>query len=265
MSFAALQILNEPNVYKKLDLIKHLESSLLSGGADFNVYTHLIPARDIQILPPLQHPAKKGMSFPEGRARLMHDLASIELQAMELGLRTLIDFPDAPVNFREELLKIVINEAEHLELCLQEIDDQGFKWGDWPVHLGLWNATAQSDSLLDRILIVHRYLEGSGLDAGDTFMRRMHLIDSPMMKKALHQIADEEIGHVQFGSYWYRQMCMNDQIDPAEDFPQRMEKLSYILPRRREPISVERRLKAGFTLDEIKYLQNLRESVLYRG
>ena len=120
-----------------------------------------------------QLPAKKGLSFKEGQARLLHDLASIELQAMELCLRSLYEYPDAPVAFREQLATIALGEGNHLQLCLNGIETLGFAWGDWPVHVALWHSTANSDSLLDRILIVHRYLEGSGLDAGDTLLRRL--------------------------------------------------------------------------------------------
>ena len=68
-------------------------------------------ARDAQVLPSDQHPDKKGLSFREGQARLLHDLASIELQAMELGLRTLREYQEAPVGFREELALITLSSG----------------------------------------------------------------------------------------------------------------------------------------------------------
>lgn len=257
-----LQILNEPSVFKKIELIQKRDGELFK--TDDHPEKLTLPARDIEILPPLHHPAKKGLSTKEGQARLLHDLASIELQAMELGVRTLHEFPEAPVGFREELIAITVSESEHLRLCLQEIESLGHKWGEWPIHLNLWKATNTEDSLLDRILIVHRYLEGAGLDAGDTFSRRMHLLDSPMMKKVLSQIAFEEIGHVEFGSRWYRQICKNEKIDSVKDFPERMTKLASVLPSRMEPLAVEKRKLAGFTDEEIEYLQKLRQEQIDR-
>ena len=221
-----------------------------------------IPARDISLLLPKELPPKKGLSYKEGQARLLHDLASIELQAMELGLRTLVEFPEAPHEFREELLQVTLSESVHLEMCLTEIDGLGFKWGDWPVHCALWSATSSKDSLLDRILIVHRFLEGSGLDAGETILNRLRTIDAPGVKRAAERIFNDEIGHVEFGSRWYREICAREGIDPNNDFSVRMTKLRWVLPKRVENISVPLRKKAGFTDSEIEYLQTLRLSFL---
>lgn len=219
----------------------------------------LTPARDILVLPRRQHPPKVGLSKAEGKARLIHDLASIELQAMELGLRTLFEFPDATPEFREQLAAITINEAEHLQLCLVQLEELGFKWGHWPVHLSLWEATSREDTLLDRILIVHRYLEGSGLDACDTLLRRLRGLPPEMAHKGIENavkiISDEEIGHVDFGSKYYRFFCELEKIDPAVDFPQRMERIEKVLPRRLEPIVRPLRQKAGFTDLEIDFLE----------
>lgn len=181
------------------------------------------PARDVPLLVPGLLPPKKGLSYREGQARLLHDLASIELQAMELGLRSLHEFPQAPVGFREELVQVVRSEARHLTLCLDGLEALGFRWGDWPVHNMLWASVAAEDSLLDRILIVHRYLEGSGLDAGDTLLRRLDSVLECPLHKIVQIIVDEEIGHVEFGSRWYREICRVEKIDASEDFPRRLE------------------------------------------
>ncbi|MGZ3768235.1 MAG: DUF455 family protein [Bdellovibrio sp.] len=217
------------------------------------------PARDVEIKHPKLHPPKKGFSTPEGQARMLHDLASIELQAMELGLRSLVEYPQAPQGFREELAALTISEAEHLSMCLEGIEALGFKWGDWPVHLSLWRAVSADNSILDRITIVHRYLEGSGLDAGDTLIRRLEgTAGKATIQKIVKQINYEEIGHVEFGSRWYREICRQENLDPAEDFAKRMSSLRSILPKRVEPVNRDLRLKAGFSENEIQYFENLR-------
>lgn len=221
----------------------------------------LVPGRDVIVRPPDQHPNKKGLSFKEGQARLLHDLANIELQAMELGFRTLCEFPDAPEGFKEELIGVVRSEAEHLTLCLDGIESLGFRWGDWPVHTVLWQAVAEEDSLLDRILIVHRYLEGSGLDAGDTLLRRLDGVAEGAIHHVVKTIVTEEVGHVEFGSRWYRNLCEKEKIDPQNDFPNRLQSLRLRLPRRIEKVSRPLRQKAGFTDFEISYLEELRNKV----
>lgn len=249
---------NEPEIYQKITLLRKSESQIFNLSA--REFAPQRPARDITLLLPRDLPPKKGLSFKEGQARLLHDLASIELQAMELGLRTLVEFPEAPEEFKVKLWEITLEESEHLEMCLTEIESLGFKWGSWPAHCGLWEATGTTDSLLDRILIVHRYLEGSGLDAGDTLLKRLVAVDAPGTRFAAEKIFNDEIGHVLFGSEWYRKICQQEAIDPEKDFPQRMDKLRAILPKRINPVAVELRKKAGYTNGEISYLLKLRES-----
>jgi uncharacterized ferritin-like protein (DUF455 family) len=177
---------------------------------------------------------------------------------MELGLRTLHEFPEAPVGFREELVEVTRSEARHLTLCLDGIEKLGFRWGDWPVHNMLWASVSAQDSLLDRILIVHRYLEGSGLDAGDTLLKRLDAVLESPLHSISKVIVNEEIGHVEFGSRWYRDICFREKIDAAHDFPVRLESFRFRIPKRIEKISHELRRKAGFTEAEIGYLEDLR-------
>lgn len=251
---------NVKNIFEKIEVLRQNAELVLSQKS--RVVAPLIPARDATILEFKAHPLKKGLSTKEGQARMLHDLTSIELQAMELGLRTLAEFPHAPEQFRSDLWKVTLSESEHLEMCLTEIESLGFKWGDWPVNCGLWATVSPEDSLLDRVLIVHRYLEGSGLDAGDTLLKRLGGVEATGVKNAVKIINKEEIGHVLFGTDWYLRLCKAENLDPASDFITRMNKLRGILPKRINPINTELRLQAGFSASEIGYLNELRESFL---
>jgi len=251
---------SEKNIFEKIKILRQSEIEV------FNLKTKVcvpqLPARDVEVLEFKLHPPKKGFSTKEGQARMLHDLASIELQAMELGLRTLVEFPHENQQFRDELWKLTLSESEHLEMCLTEIEALGFKWGDWPINCGLWQSVSAHDSLLDRLLIVHRYLEGSGLDAGDTLLKRLGGVDAVGVKNAVKIINTEEIGHVLFGSNWYNYYCLQAGLDPVDDFICRMNRLRPLLPKRVNPINHDLRCLAGFTESEILYLEKLRESVL---
>ncbi len=250
----------EPNIFKKIQILRSSESNVFN--LKNKVSAPVLPARDIKALDFKLHPPKKGFSTKEGQARMLHDLASIELQAMELGLRTLVEFSDESQQFREELWALTLSESEHLEMCLTEIESLGFKWGDWPVNCGLWQAVSPEDSLLDRLLIVHRYLEGSGLDAGDTLLRRLAGVDAVPVQKAVQIINTEEVGHVLFGSRWYEAVCLRQNLDPVDDFVERMNRLRPVLPKRINPLNHDLRRRAGFSDSEISYLENLRNSFL---
>ncbi len=216
-----------------------------------------VPARDISVLPICELPDKKGISHIEGQARLLHDLANIELQAMELAFRSLAEYPELPQEFREQLRDLTLSESRHLKLCLNGIRELGFDWGSWPIHLSLWESVDSSDSILDRLLIVHRYLEGSGLDAGQTILRKLSGVSAPVVSEIVKVIFKEEVDHVFFGSHWYRKFCEEQMLDPDHDFKTRFAKLEYRLPRRLEKIQHDVRKQAGFTDSEINFLQNI--------
>lgn len=249
-----------PDIYQKLAQIEaDCDLAMKLGN---KASAPKIPARDAAFLDTKLHPMKKGLTSPEGQARMLHDLASIELQAMELGLRSLVEFPDAPLAFREELRAVTVSEGTHLRLCLEGIEELGFKWGDWPIHCALWAAVDAEDSLLDRILIVHRYLEGSGLDAGSMIIKRLESAAALKLQKIVRKINFDEIGHVNFGSRWYREICKNEKLNPGEDFFSRMASLRERLPKRVEKVNRDLRQQAGFTLQEIEYYEKLREEFL---
>lgn len=251
---AARCVFNEPDVYKKLENIATSVDHALEGHGEA---VPMDPARTISIIPIGQFPPRPGLQSPQGQIRLLHDLANIELQAMELGLRTLIEFPNSPIAFREQLGKIVLEEASHLKLCLNLIEELGGRWGDWPIHLGLWSAVATSDTLLERVFIVHRYLESSGLDAGERLMERLSGVRDKRMDRVVRKIVDDEIAHVAFGSQWYFEFCRLHNVD-AFSFYQEATRVLVGQHPRKEYISEILRQKAGYSRREIEELLRVR-------
>lgn len=249
------QVLVESIAQAKLRQLDTTLEFLLGGGS---ILVPSEPGRDVQIWPIRELPAKKGLASREGQARLLHDLASIELQAMELGVRTLAEFPAAPLEFREQLVSVTREEGRHFELCLKALEELGLPWGSFPAHLGLWQSVSPQDSLLDRILIVHRYLEGSGLDASDTLLRRLDGVPKSVTREVVAVIRREETAHVIFGSEWYRRVAALERIDAATDFEPRLMRLFHRIPRRLEPVGHAARLAAGFTEHEVVVLEALR-------
>lgn len=246
-------ILNESNIFKKLDHIEQECHQLLLGHI---VKTPQFISRDVEVIHIKKVPPKQGLSSNEGQARLLHDLANIELQAMELGIRSLHDYPNADPIFREQLVKLTLEEAYHLKLCLTELQNLGFQWGDWPVHTMLWDATDINDSLLDRILIVHRYLEGSGLDASEELLKKLSGLVNKEPRRIVGIIAHDEVGHVQFGSNWFKQLCQNLKLDSDHEFKKRINSLNHKLPKRSTKLNHPLRLKAGFSENEIASLED---------
>jgi uncharacterized ferritin-like protein (DUF455 family) len=249
------QVLSMSSARGKLAGLDSALHSLLSGGT---LTVPHEPGRDVQILPLRDLPDKKGLSTREGQARLVHDLASIELQAMELGLRTLAEFPEAPREFREELAEVTRQEGSHFELCLNALDDLEMPWGSFPTHSMLWHSTAAGDELLDRIVIVHRYLEGSGLDASDTILRRLSGVNAREALRAVEVIRRDEVGHVLFGSRWHHRLVREAGGDFSQDLRMRLDRVFHRIPRRMEQINRPIRMSAGFLDSELEVLEEFR-------
>lgn len=253
-----------------MNLIYHRPSILLklkNLDADLDYVFKLTEAESAPAVPARDRGAEScsdrhGLASRIGQAQLIHNLASIELQALELCVRTLAEFPYAPNDFRLELSKIALEEASHLKQCLSVLDELEFTFGEWPIQTNLWEATSSDDSLLDRILIVHRYLEGAGLDAGQAILTKLSQVaGGESLKRAIRTIAGEEIEHVAFGSRWYHKICEMEKIDSNQFFKRTIERLYSQAPKK-EKIHRECRKKAGFTLDEIEFLEKQREDHL---
>jgi uncharacterized ferritin-like protein (DUF455 family) len=225
------------------------------------------PGRDVSILEQRQMSPRKGLALKEGQARLLHDLGNIELQAMELAARTLYEFPEAPPEFRNELVEIALEEATHFELCLNALDELAIPWGTWPVHCSLWEAVGKYQNradLLGRIMLVHRYMEGSGLDAGARILERLSGVNGRtegprgqltgngilLTRKVVHRIVEDEIGHVSFGSRWYHAVCERNRIDANEHFKKSYPEILWLLPRTERP-AYDLRRQAGFSEYEL--------------
>lgn len=253
-----LSILDTPHIFDKLKNLASECDNLLTGLPTRKFTTR--PAREIAVLPNRMLPTRLGLQTSAGQAKLLHDLANIELQAMELGLRTLYEFPDTPCEFRHQLVDIIIEESRHLRLCLEGIEQLGYQWGSWPVHTNLWDATDCEDSLLDRILIVHCYLEASGLDSGELILNRLSGVTNKGPRDIVSVIAHDEISHVQYGLKWYRGFCSNQGLNSQDDFELRLASLRHRIPKRAAKINAAVRRRAGFNDRELEILRKFSES-----
>src|SRR5699024_7281015 len=91
-----------------------------------------VPGRPAQ--PELVHPAqlkKRGLGTPAGRAALIHAIAHIEFNAINLGLDAAYRFRDMPVAFYTDWLRVAADESRHFELLNNRLADYGHSYGDF--------------------------------------------------------------------------------------------------------------------------------------
>jgi uncharacterized ferritin-like protein (DUF455 family) len=224
-------------------------------GAVHDLYTSLSgPGRAAkpQLVPHTQLKAKS-MATPEGRAMLVHSIAHIELNAIDLALDVVWRFAGMPEAFYTDWVRIAQEEAKHFSLLRQHLVDMGFDYGDFPAHNTLWDmAERTKDDILARIGIVPRTMEARGLDASPGVKNKLVSVGDHRAGEILDIILEEEIGHVAAGNRWYRHLCAERGLDPVRTYAELI--AQYDAPKLRPPFNMAARRLAGFEEAELAAL-----------
>lgn len=176
------------------------------------------PARPEQ--PPLLAPKempKRRYGGVRGRVALLHALAHIELNAIDLAWDIIARWPDAmPKGFYDDWVQVAEDEARHFELLARLLTDLGAAYGDLPAHDGLWEAaTKTQDDLMARLAIVPMTLEARGVDTTPATLARLDGNGDTVTPPVLQIILEDEITHVAAGVRWFRHLAAQRGLDPA--------------------------------------------------
>lgn len=209
--------------------------------------------------PLLVHPAKvprRSPAKPEGLAALLHAIAHIEFNAINLALDAAWRFEGMPREFHLDWVRVAAEEAHHFSLLVAQLADLGFSYGDFSAHDGLWAMCAKTaDDVVARMALVPRTLEARGLDATPQIQQKLRQVGTPETLRSvaiLDVILRDEVGHVAIGNHWYREVCAERGFDPLAHYPLLVEQ--YCAPRLYPPFNEEARRRAGFTPDEMAWL-----------
>ena len=209
------------------------------------------PALPLLVPPPqLKH---RGVRTREGRAALIHALAHIELNAIDLALDLLWRFAGMPDAFYRQWLKVAKEEARHFELLRNHLRELGFAYGDFPAHGALWEmAEKTKGDLLARLALVPRTLEARGLDASPPIRAKLWAAGDKRGAEILDVILRDEIGHVAVGNRWYNHLCNERGLDPIRTYADLAKQ--HCAPKLRGPFNIDARRAAGFTEREMTAL-----------
>ena len=210
-----------------------------------------------KIVNPRELKARKDFDKPEGLATLVHAIAHIEYSAIDLALDAVYRYHEMPQHFKLDWLEVALDEIRHYKMLESLLVDLGFKYGDFPVHCGLFDAAKYTaHNILDRMAIIPRYHEASGLDVNPQISKKLDnkrkLLPVKRLIDMLNIIYDEEIIHVNKGDYWFKYICERENLDILIYF-NILEKYK-LLDKPRPHINVNARKKAGFTCDELRKL-----------
>ncbi|MDQ1758949.1 DUF455 domain-containing protein [Achromobacter xylosoxidans] len=210
------------------------------------------PARPELVVP--AQVKQRSMATEEGRAALLHALAHIEFNAINLALDIMWRFAGMPPAFYRDWLRVAREEAYHFDLLRQRLAAMGYAYGDFPAHNGLWDmAQRTQDDLLARLALVPRTLEARGLDASPAIRAKLAGAGDAESAAIVDIILADEIGHVAIGNHWYKQLCAQAGKDPVSCYAELAQR--YDAPRLRGPFNLEARRAAGFDDAELAALQ----------
>jgi len=240
--------------YRVVEQFVDLDSKFLVTNLD--VQKLEIPGRPDKpiLVQPRELPRRKLNSL-EGRVSLLHAICHIEFNAINLAWDAIYRFRDMPVQYYLDWMKISKEEAEHFSLLNDYITELGFAYGDFAAHNGLWDMAVETDhDVLIRMALVPRVLEARGLDVTPGIMKKFESVNDVRANEILTVIQREEIGHVEIGSHWFKYCCEQQAVEPDETFRKLLKK--YLKSGIKKPVNYEARLKAGFTQQELDYLEN---------
>lgn len=196
---------------------------------------------------------RRGLGSIEGRIALLHAVAHIEFNAINLALDAALRFPNMPAPFQHDWLSVAIDEARHFRLLRQRLGELGADYGDLPAHNGLWDmAEKTAHDVLVRMALVPRVLEARGLDVTPGMIDRLTHVGDTASVACLEVILTEEVRHVAIGSHWYRKLCLERGLDPEVTFRRLLEQ--HFTGSLRGPFNIDARRRAGFSDQELKQL-----------
>ncbi|MPW17346.1 DUF455 family protein [Paraburkholderia sp. CNPSo 3157] len=209
--------------------------------------------------PELVEPRKLGrrsMQSPEGRAVLLHALAHIEFNAINLALDAVWRFSGMPEAFYVDWMKVASEESHHFSLLSARLAEFGHAYGDFPAHDGLWDMCERTrGDVLARMALVPRTLEARGLDASPPIRARLQQAGDHASAAILDVILRDEIGHVLIGNRWFRHLCDEAGVDAHQTYLRLSDE--YRAPKLRGPFNFEARRSAGFEEEELAALAGL--------
>jgi uncharacterized ferritin-like protein (DUF455 family) len=255
----ALALLAENNAVTKANAVRALASDWQQRQLHLDANAKLsevkaIPGRPQkpELVPPLSLP-KRSMRTVEGRAALIHALAHIEFNAINLALDAIWRFEQMPQDYYLDWLKVAAEEAYHFTLLNEHLMNFDYQYGDFAGHNSLWEMVDRTKGdVLARMALVPRTMEARGLDASPSLRNKLAQAGDAKAAAILDIILRDEIGHVAIGNRWYNWLCEQRGLEPLATYDALAD--TYEAPKLRAPFNLEARRQAGFSEAELEKL-----------
>jgi uncharacterized ferritin-like protein (DUF455 family) len=168
-------------------------------------------------------PRRRRGGGERGRIALLHALAHIELNAIDLACDMIVRFAErAPDrSFFDDWTNVADEEALHFTLLSERLAEFGAGYGDFPAHDGLWEAAeSTADDVVARLAVVPMVLEARGLDVTPGMIKDLMRAGDSRSASIVERIYSDEIDHVRIGNKWFATFCSLRGRDPDIAWPE---------------------------------------------
>ena len=202
----------------------------------------LVPPKEVK---------RRRLGTPQGRGALLHAIAHIEFNAIDLAADMIVRFGHhsdiSEVNrsaFIGDWISVCHDEARHFNILQKRLAELDMSYGDLPAHNGLWEAALKTKNSFEaRLAIAPMVLEARGLDVTPNMIEKLNEIGDSESAEILKTIYNEEIGHVAIGARWFQKIAQNKSKDPESWFHDLVR--NYYKGQLKPPFNVQARTLAG--------------------
>lgn len=210
-----------------------------------------------KVVAPQNVPKRSNLTVKDGQVVLVHAIAHIEYSAIDLAIDAAYRFQGLPKKYYDDWLEVADDEIRHFLMLEKLLQELGANYGDIEVHNALFEASQRTQTLVERMAVVPRYLEANGLDATPMILTKLNkLPKSEMITKIIETLSiilDEEIDHVRKGDVWFSYACEKDGVttDVYFDIIDKYYPQGFLRPKN---INKDARKEAGFSCKELNFM-----------
>ncbi len=247
----------DKKIQKIRQLYRHITDSDFSTSTQQPVKKVAEPGRPVlPVHVPPTEVKRRRLGSVEGRVALIHAIAHIEFNAMNLALDAVYRFRDMPCDYYCDWMRVASEEATHFELLRARLNELSSSYGALPVHGGMWAMAVETDyDVMVRMALVPRVLEARGLDVTPPMLKKLSAVNDVKTVAILNRILEEEVEHVRIGNRWFGATCEQRGLATEETFKKLLHKHGKAALR--GPFNKPARLKAGFSEAELVELDSI--------
>jgi len=256
------KLLQEGNPSNKIEQFNSFYNKFKNNDLDFTpieeikVFSEPCFKNYCKVVETHKVPMRTKLHTKEGMGTLLHAITHIEFSAIDLALDACYRFQKLPKEYYKDWMEVADDEVRHFQMLTDLLAQYDVKYGDYPVHQGLFNASMKTLDFIPRMALIPRYMEANGLDANQALIAKLKKM--PNTKKvieALEVILKEEVDHVKKGDKWYKYGCSQKENFSCDYF----KIVQAVYPnsfKQHKKINEKARLEAGFSKEEIAKLKS---------